>query len=169
MINFHPLYGIFIIFDQTSTRKQKKSCEVCIVDSFCTDDTIYFNISISKHCQNPLKTAIALYTDVDLKHRYFNKIITCNNCYINILIESAHDAWDCTLRLESPEPSKTCSTQHTAHCEGTISYLIWFITGCLSALFIILGGLVCCIKHECNQKTSCSSKKQEVKVETVDI
>ncbi|CAF5176194.1 unnamed protein product, partial [Rotaria sp. Silwood1] len=43
---------------------------------------------------------------------------------------------------------------------GTVSYLVWFITGGLSALFIILGGLLCCIKHERNRKTSCSSLRE---------
>ncbi|CAF5033769.1 unnamed protein product [Rotaria sp. Silwood1] len=160
MINFLLLYGIFIISGLTSAQKQTKSCEVCIIDSFCTDDTIYFNISISKYCQNPLKTSFTHYTDIDSKPHHINQIITCNNCHINIPIESVHDAWDYTLRLVFPESSKTCPTQYTAHCGGTVSYLIWFITGGLSALFIILGGLLCCIKHERNRKTSCSSLRE---------
>ncbi|CAF1067337.1 unnamed protein product [Rotaria sordida] len=168
MINFLLLYEIFIIVGQTNAFKQTKSCEICIIDSFCTDDTIYFNISISNYCQIPLKTFFTYYTDVYSKLHYFNKIITCINCYINISIESVHDAWDYTLRLESPKPSKTCSTQHTAHCGGAVSYLIWFITGVLSALFIILGILLSCMKHERNRKQSCSRNKKQVKVAVIN-
>jgi hypothetical protein len=163
MINNVLLFLTFIIHSQAILLTETKSCEVCIVNSVCTDDTMNFNISISEYCRNPLTTYFTYYTDTNLKPRPYNTTATCINCNINIPIDSVQGAWDYTLTLESPEPSKTCSTRHTAHCGGSMSQIIWFITGGLSGLFIVLGLLLCCLKYRfCRRKQMKMKKKKMV-------
>ena len=157
MISFLLFFVSFITQGQTSTLEQIKSCEICTIGSICTDDTIYFNVSISKYCLSPLNTYFTYYTDVNSKRHYYNTTITCADCSMNISIDAVHAAWDYTLTLESPKSSKTCPTQHVAHCGGNMSPIFWYITANLSGLFALVGILFCCIIY-------CRRKQQELPV-----
>jgi hypothetical protein len=168
MINFILLVASIIIYGRIITAQQTESCEICIIDSTCGDDTIYFNISISNYCGNPLNVYFTYYTDLNRKLRYYNTTTTCTNCYTNILIDVVRNAWDYVLRLELPRSSKTCPTQHIAHCGGKMSQLIWFITGGLSGLFIVLGVLLCYIKHCRGLKKQVEVKKKKVEVSSIN-
>lgn len=139
MINIFLFYEIFIIIIQARKLTYTKTCEICIINSQCTDDSINFNISISKYCQAPLETSFTYHTDVNLRLRFINLTTNCNDCYINISLEPVKGVWYYTLKLESPEPSKNCLSQTIARCGGAMSYLIWIITGALSTLFVVLG------------------------------
>jgi hypothetical protein len=171
MISLLLFFVSFITQGQASTLKEIKSCEICIIDSICTDDTIYFNVSISKYCLNPLNTYFSYYTDVNSKPRYYNTTINCTDCSMNISIDAVHAAWDYTLTLESPKPSKTCPTQHVAHCGGNMSHIIWYITANLSVLFALVGILFCCIRY-CRKKQlelPVKPKKKKVEVPTINV
>jgi uncharacterized iron-regulated membrane protein len=87
---------------------------------------------------------------------------------MSITIDAVRDAWDYTLTLESPKPSKTCPTQHVAHCGGRMSQLIWYITGGLSGLTIALGILYCYVRHFRRQKKTVKPKKRKVEVATIN-
>jgi hypothetical protein len=141
MIFFILVFGSFIIHSQT------ESCEVCIIDSTCTDEKIYFNVSISKYCQKSLNTHFTYHTDVNSKPYHYNTTSTCSNCFISISIDPIRDAWDYTLTLKSPKPSQNCPTEHVAHCGGQMSKVTLLIVGGLSGLAILLGVLLCSLKH----------------------
>jgi hypothetical protein len=169
MINFILLVGIsIIIYGKIIIAQQIESCEICIIDSTCADDTIYFNISISNYCRNPLNVYFTCYTDLNPKLHYYNTTTTCTNCYTNILIDVVRNAWDYVLTIESPRPSKICPTQHIAHCGGKMSQLILFITGGLSGLSIVLGVLLCYIKHCRGLKNQVEVKKKKVEVSSIN-
>ena len=147
MINIILFFACFIIYGQTLSIKQLKYCEICIINSECRDDTIRFNISISKQCLNPLNVYFTYITDVNRKPRYFNTTTTCTHCYATVEIDAVRSAWDYVLTLESPRPLMTCPTKHVAHCGGKMSRLIWYITGGLSGLTLVIGFIVCGLKH----------------------
>jgi len=152
MIYFILIFELFIIYGQTSTLKHTKLCEVCIIDSSCTDDKIYFNVSISKDCEKPLNAHFTYHTDVNSKLNHYNITSTCSDCYINIAIDSVRDAWDYILTLKSPIPSEKCSNSHVAHCGGHMSRLSWFILGGLSGVGVVLGVILYCVRYCRGQK-----------------
>ena len=168
MINIILYLASFIVYGYTIALKQTESCEVCTVDSTCTDDTIYFNISVTKGCPNPLKTYFTYYTDVYSKIQYYNTTITCTNCYTSISLDAIRNAWDYTLTLKFPEPSKNCPTQHVAHCGGQTSLLVWYIIGGLSGLFAVFGVLLCCIKYYRKPKKKVKRKKKKVEIAVIN-
>ena len=124
-------------------------CQICIDRTVCTDDTIFFSIFISDQCQSPLATRFSLGTDVTSSLTYFNLTISCCDCQTNVSIDAVKDAWDYTLRLESPiyEKSKNCSTTQVARCGGSTSKIVVYSAAGLSALFILFGASVCLLRH----------------------
>ncbi|UJR35759.1 hypothetical protein I4U23_028507 [Adineta vaga] len=169
MINVILFVACFIISGQTITVKQLKYCEICIINSKCTDDTVRFNISISKHCLNPLNVYFKYTTDVNRKPRYYNTTTTCTKCYTNIEIDTIRGAWDYVLTLVSPTPLMTCPTEHVAHCGGKMSRLLWYITGGLSALSLGTGFIICGIKYcRTPQKSIKPPKKRKTEVAVIN-
>jgi hypothetical protein len=169
MVNFILLFASFIIHCQTNTFDGPKSCDICIIDSSCTEDKISFNVSISEHCRQPLNTHFTYHTDIYPKPHDFNIMVTCSNCYIDISLDPIHQAWDYTLTLKLPEPSKICSHQHVAHCGGDTSRLIWFILGGLSGLSVLFGVLVCSIKYYRGKKQPMITKKKTIEVAVINV
>lgn len=169
MIYLFIFFGSFIIFSQTSASNHTKHCEICIIDSSCTDDKIYFNVSISKHCQVPLDAHFTYHTDVNSKPNHYNTTGSCSNCFISIEIEPVHDAWDYTLTLKLPEPSEHCRTQYTAHCGGEMSKLSWYITGGLSGLTVMLGGLVCFVRRFRGKRKQLIMKKKKMVIAAINV
>ncbi|CAF1535218.1 unnamed protein product [Adineta steineri] len=154
--------------NKTDTIKQIKYCEICIVDSTCTDDSIYFNISISKDCRNPLNIFFTYWTDVNAKRHQYNTTTTCTHCYTNIAIDSIRSAWDYTLTLESPQSLNRCPAQHVAHCGGEMSRITWYITGGLSGLFLVIGVILCSIKLCRSSKNQIKPKKKKMEVPVIN-
>ena len=168
MINIVILLGSCFIYGQINAIKQTQSCEVCIVSSMCTDDTIYFNVSISKYCQNPLNTVFSYHTDVNTKHRHYRSTATCIDCHINVEIDAELHAWDYTLILVSPKPSERCPSKHTVHCGGKMSQIIWFVTGGMAGLFVIIGVIFCCFKYCRVQKRPAQPKVKKIEVALIN-
>jgi len=169
MVNFILLFASFIIHCQTRIFDEPKSCDVCIIDSSCTDDKITFNISISEYCLQPLNTHFTYHTDVHPKHHHYNTTITCSNCYIDISIDPIQQAWDYILTLELPKSSKICPHQRVAHCGGDTSQLSWFILGGLSGLAVLFGASVCSIKYYRGRKRQIIVKKKKIDVAVINI
>ena len=115
------------------------SCEICIVDSTCTDKNIIFNLSISKYCHQPFNTDFTYHTDVHSTIHHSQTLITCADCYVDLCIDLIPQAWDYILTLKTPDSSETCSNKHVAHCGGNTCRLSWFILGGLSGIGILLG------------------------------
>ncbi|CAF0889427.1 unnamed protein product [Rotaria sp. Silwood1] len=137
---------ILLLFASCFTYGQSTKCQICIIDSTCTDDYIHFNVSISKECEHPIETYFSYDTDIDSDKHYLNKTIGCRHCYFDFTIESIHDAWDYILKLESPETTKSCSIRK-ARCGGYTSRYIWIGTASLSGLFIIFGVVLGIIRY----------------------
>ncbi|CAF2388930.1 unnamed protein product [Rotaria sp. Silwood2] len=140
------MIAILLLFTFRFTYGQSTKCQICIIDSSCTDDYIHFNISISKECQHPINTYFSYDTDIDSEKHYLNKTIDCHSCDTDLTIDAIHDAWDYTLTLESPESTKSCSIRK-ARCGGYTSRYIWIGTASLSGLFIVLGVLLGIIRY----------------------
>lgn len=168
MIYFILFFEIFTIYGQISTLKPTKLCEVCIIDSSCTDDKIYFNVSISKYCDKPLNAHFIYHTDVNSKLNHYSITSTCSDCYVSIAIDSVRDAWDYILTLKSPKPSEKCSTSHVAHCGGHMSRLSWFILGGLSSLGTILGVILYCVRY-CRGQQQVTVKKKIIEVAVINV
>lgn len=129
----------FIIHGHINTFNDSSSCEICIIDSTCTDKNIIFNLSISKYCHQPFHTDFIYHTDVHSTIHHYQTLITCTDCYVEISIDSIPQAWDYILTLKTPDLSLTCSNEHIAHCGGDTCRLTWFIVGGLSSIGILLG------------------------------
>jgi len=169
MIYFVLFLASFVIYRQTNAFKNTEFCEVCIIDSSCTDDKIYFNVSISKSCQEPVNTHFTYHTDVNSKPYHYNTTSMCSNCYISISIDPVHEAWDYILTLKLPEPSKNCPSQHVAHCGGHMSQLILYIVGGLSGLTMVFGVLLCSIKYCRGYKQQVTVKKKKIEVAVINV
>lgn len=128
------------------TYGQCDQCKICITGSLCTDDYIYFNISIPNQCKTPVNTYFNYDTDIDAEKHYLNTSFACNNCQVSLTIDSIHDAWDYILTLKSPTSTQSCSTRR-ARCGGYTSRYIWIGTGGLSGLFIILGIIFATVRY----------------------
>ncbi|CAF1359542.1 unnamed protein product [Adineta steineri] len=136
--------------------------------SQCLYDSIYFNISISKDCRNPLNIFFTYWTDVNAKRHQYNTTTTCTHCYTNIVIDSIRGAWDYTLTLESPQSLNRCPAQHVAHCGGEMSRITWYITGGLSGLFLVIGVILCSIKLCRSSKNQIKPKKKKLEVPVIN-
>ncbi|CAF4133034.1 unnamed protein product, partial [Rotaria socialis] len=140
MIKVLLLFACCIVYSQCD------NCRVCIIGSTCTDDYIHFNISISNECQSPLATYFSYNTDVESEKHYLNETINCQNCDVDLSIETINDAWDYMLTLESPQSTKSCSIRK-ARCGGYTSRYIWIGTVSLSGLFVVLGTVLCIVRY----------------------
>lgn len=131
----------FYILTQITISIVSSECQICIDRTVCTDETIFFSIFVSNQCQPPVATRFSLSTDVTSSLTYFNWTISCCDCQTNVSIDAVKDAWDYTLRLESPiyEISKNCSTKQIARCGGSTSKIVVYSAAGLSALFILFG------------------------------
>ena len=131
-----------------SISSRTSECQICIGEHFCSDDTIYFSTFISENCVSPLPTRFSFDTDVTTGRTFFNWTIDCIDCFTNITVDAVKDAWDYTLRLESPsyEGSSNCSVAKTARCGGAASKLVLYTAAGLSGLFILFGASVCGVK-----------------------
>ena len=138
--------GVVAYTHATSPPPVSQSCEVCIMNATCTDQTIFFNVSVSRYCRNPLQTYFTYFTDINPKRRYYNKTVTCINCFETIAIDAVDRAWDYTLTLESPVASPPCVARQTAHCGGQSLIIVWLVVGGISGLFVLLGFISCCVR-----------------------
>jgi len=152
MIYIILLFLGFIINVQLSTINSLISCQICFINSMCSDDTIDFNISISKHCQKPLFTHFTYRADISTKSYHYNTTMTCSDCYMTISIDPILGAWDYTLSLKSPSLLAHCPGEYTAHCNNNMSYVGWYAFGALAGVAIILGVLLCFIRQYHNSK-----------------
>ena len=154
------LLAYFVVYTESH------SCKICIVDSTCADDSIHFNISISAACKHPLESYFSYGTDISTEKHYLNRTIGCAGCHLDVSIDVIRDAWDYTLRLESPVLEKTCPTTRVAHCGGETSRLVWISAAALSGLFAVLGTVLCAVRHF---RTRHLMKKQERQIEAAVI
>ena len=136
------------VFAQLCLVARSTDCQICIGEHFCTDDTIYFSTFISEDCVSPIAAQFSFDTDVTTGRTLFNWTIDCTDCFTNITVDAVKDAWDYTLRLESPayQGSSNCSVTKTARCGGAASKLVLYTAAGLSGLFIFFGTLVCGVK-----------------------
>jgi hypothetical protein len=123
------------------------ACQICIIDSTCTDDFIHFNVSISDTCQYPLAATFSYDTDIDAERHYINQTINCSSCTIDLMIDTINDAWDYTVRLDWPQLDETCTKSRVARCGGETSPIVWIATASLSGMFIVFGGILCMIRY----------------------
>lgn len=127
-------------------------CEICIVDGSCDDDGIYFNLSVSEKCHAPLDIYYNYDTEIHPVERFANETIDCSDCFYELSVDVERDAWDYTLTIVSPRSTDSCSIRKVS-CGGETSLLIWYITGGLSGLFIIIGLVVCTVRcYRTNQQ-----------------
>lgn len=169
MIYFILFIGCLLIFNQTNASNHTEFCEICIVDSKCTDDAILFNVSISKECQTPLDTHFTYYTDINSRPNHYNMSGACSDCFIIIEIEPTQDAWDYTLSLKLPQPSGTCRTDYTVHCVGQTSGFTWYVLGSLSGLTIILGIFICFVRQYRGTTKEVVLKKKEMVISAINV
>lgn len=137
------------------------SCQLCIIDYVCGDDSIHFNVSVSSACKFPMNTYFSYGTDIAAGKHYLNLTIGCADCYVDLSIDTIRDAWDYTLRLESPELEKTCATTLVAHCGGEASRLVWVSATALSGLFVVLGVILCTVRH-CRTRQQMRIKERKI-------
>lgn len=121
-------------------------CEICVIDGSCEDDAIHFNLSVSDKCHAPLDIYYNYDTEIHSVKRYANESIDCSDCYYDLSVDVERDAWDYTLTIVSPRSSDSCSIRKVS-CGGETSLLIWYITGGLSGLFILIGLVVCTVRR----------------------
>jgi hypothetical protein len=149
------LRNILLFLACVCTYGQNTECNICIIDYTCDDDTISFNLSVSKYCEQPINIYYSYDTEIHSGKRYTNTTIPCDGCYFEVDVAVERDAWDYTLIIESPKSSDVCSVR-TAQCGGDDSLLLWYITGGLSGLFAILGVASCIAR--------CYNKNRQQKV-----
>lgn len=130
----------------------KTECDVEVVDVVCSDDSIYFNLSISEYCSVPFVAMFNYDTDVESERYYVNLTIDCYDCYVDLFIDSVRDAWNYYLRLDNGKVSTNESLLFSVECDGQTRAWVWISTLVITCLMVILGIVVCVYRFHHRRK-----------------